>query len=202
MHTVWTIGHSTHTLEQFTAMLQEAEITAIADVRSTPFSRHLPQFNQLELKDALREVGIAYSFLGDLLGGRPKHKHLYVDGVANYEAMAKTDDFRLGLRRVQNGIKQFRIALMCSEHDPMDCHRCLLVSRELHQIGIEIAHIRPLGHSLSQTDIEEQLLAEANINPQQSDFLSSPKEQLSAAYRERARKVAFALSHPSKLELP
>jgi uncharacterized protein (DUF488 family) len=125
--TVFTIGHSTHSYEHFLSLLRASGITAVADVRTTPFSRHFPHFNEAALRSELKLDGISYVFLGRELGGRPSSQSFYCDGVADYEKMARTETFASGIKRVVEGAKSFRVALMCSENDPLDCHRCLLV---------------------------------------------------------------------------
>ena len=142
----------------------------------------------------MRRDGIAYSFLGEELGGRPRDSNFYHEGVADYEVMALADEFRHGLARVLEGARLYRIALMCSEHQPSDCHRCLLVGRALKDCGLTIQHILADGTIASQQEIEEQLLAELGLVQTQSDFFASPEERLANAYRSRARKVAFSIS--------
>lgn len=188
--TIFSVGHSTHSYEHFLELLQGAGVTAIADVRTSPFSRHFPQFNQETLKDELRMDGIAYSFLGKELGGRPTGRQFYRDGVADYERMAKAPDFARGLERVVEGARKYRIALMCSEHDPLDCHRCLLVGRALAERGVAVTHILSDGTIVDQHDIEERLLVFAK--QENTDMFFSRDEQLAEAYRKRARKVAYA----------
>ncbi|MEQ1406535.1 DUF488 domain-containing protein [Neorhizobium sp. Rsf11] len=187
---IWTIGHSTHSYEEFLSLLRRAGITAIADVRTAPYSRHFSQFNQDALKKELRLDGIAYSFLGDELGGRPKGSRYYCDGVADYEEMARADEFKKGLDRVMEGATKYRIALMCSEHDPLDCHRCLLVGRALDQRDVAVRHILTDGSIVSHREIEEKLLA--ITGSQNDDLFLLPKERLTNAYRRRSLKVAYA----------
>jgi len=189
---IWTIGHSTHGYDRFLSLLQERRISAIADVRSSPYSRHYPQFNGDKLKASLRSDGIAYSFLGKELGGRPRDSALFSQGVADYERMACTNEFREGLNRVVEGARNYRIALMCAERHPLDCHRCLLVGRALKNRGFAVSHILQDGSLETQGEIEEELLAEVKLNPNQKDFFSSSGDKLATAYRQRSRKVAYA----------
>lgn len=192
---VLTIGHSTHTWEHFTTLLQGAGVTALADVRSSPYSRRCPQFNRDELREKLRQEGISYVFLGNELGGRPKEPKLYCSGVADYEKMAKTEAFGEGLRRVVEGAKNYRIALLCSEHDPLNCHRCLLVGRALAERQVEVRHILSRGAVTTQTEIEDRLL---KLHDYGTNDLFLPRiDRLAAAYRARAHKVAFS-QPPSK----
>ena len=96
-----TIGHSNLAADRFVALLKDAGVTAVADVRSVPFSRWCPWFSGKTLAQRLAGEAIAYIALGDALGGRPSDPRLYRDGVADYEAMAGTLEFRAGLDRVQ-----------------------------------------------------------------------------------------------------
>jgi uncharacterized protein (DUF488 family) len=187
---VLTIGHSSHSYDRFLALLRRAEVTAVADVRAAPFSRRFPHFNIKELRQKLQLSNIAYVFLGKELGGRPRDRMLYCDNVADYEKMAATEQFREGLERVIEGVKKYRIALMCSEQDPLDCHRCLLVARALSERGEHVEHILANGSIFTQTQAEEKLLALSGRGA--DDLLMSWEERLAAAYRDRTRKVAFS----------
>ncbi|PBC19715.1 MULTISPECIES: DUF488 domain-containing protein [unclassified Mesorhizobium] len=187
---IFTIGHSNLSYEAFLSLLRQAGVTAIADVRTSPFSRRSPQFSQPQLKSELPLDGVAYSFLGKELGGRPAGKQFYCEGVANYERMAQSSDFKRGIQRVLEGAQKYRIALMCSEHDPLDCHRCLLVGRALSERDLAVRHILSNGKIVDQRDIEEKLL---RLEGKQDEDLFVPREdRLAAAYRERSRKVAYS----------
>lgn len=190
--TIFSIGHSTHTYERFLELLRNAGVTAVADVRTAPYSRRFPHFNSAALKQELKADRIAYSFLGKELGGRPSESEFYCEGVADYEKMATYDDFHKGLDRLLEGAKKYTIAIMCSEHDPLDCHRCLLVGRALKLRHVCVKHILSNGQLYTQTEIETRLV-EMSGN-EADDMFISKDEKLAAAYRQRARKVAFAVS--------
>jgi len=191
---ILTIGHSTHSLERFVSLLRGANITAIADVRTSPYSRQHPHFNRDDLREELRSAGISYVSFGKQLGGRPNARQFYSDGIADYEKMAKAPEFNEGLERVLEGARKYRVALMCSEADPMDCHRCLLVSRALAGRGIRVSHVLSDGAVVSHAEIERKLLELSGRGS--GDLFESPVESLAAAYRDRARKVAFAEQQP------
>jgi hypothetical protein len=156
-------------------------------LRTSPYSRHYPHFNGNELREELRLDGISYVFLGKELGGRPSRSELYSHGIADYERMAETSEFAKGLDRVVEGAKNYRIALMCSERDPLHCHRCLLVGRALAERGIGVSHILDDGRVVSHTEIEDRLLEITGRNAE--DLFTPRAERLAAAYRERARKL-------------
>jgi uncharacterized protein (DUF488 family) len=191
---VFTIGHSTHSWERFVALLRRANVTAVADVRTSPYSRHYPHFNRDDLREELRLDGISYVFLGKELGGRPSERKFYCEGVADYEKMTQASEFSKGLDRVVEGAKKYRIALMCSERDPLDCHRCLLVGRALAQRGVRVSHILDDGSVVDHSEIEGKLLELSGRTS--DDLFAAREEQLATAYRERARKVAFVEPQP------
>ena len=138
---VFTVGHSTHAMNDFVGLVRRHDITAIADVRSVPFSRFNPQFNRDPLSRSLRVHGIEYVFLGRELGARPDDRSCYENGRVQYDRLARTQLFRAGLERVLAGAEKHRIALMCSEKEPLECHRTLLVARALDEHGVDIQHI-------------------------------------------------------------
>jgi uncharacterized protein (DUF488 family) len=186
---ILTIGHSRHSLERFIALLEALQVTAIADVRSAPVSRFSPQFNKAALAASLAARGIDYVFLGEELGGRPERTELYTQGVADYEKMAATPEFRAGLERLVELAKQHRVAAMCAEADPLDCHRCLLVGRALAEAGREVGHVLPTGEIIAHSAAEDRLLEFAGLA--EADLLLPRAERLAEAYRARNRKAAF-----------
>jgi uncharacterized protein (DUF488 family) len=186
---LFTIGHSNHPIERFLELARGAGITAIADVRSTPASRRYPWFNQARLAPRLAQEGIAYVPLGDALGGRPRDFRLYRDdGTADYDAMARTDDFRAGLDRVAEGARRFRVCLMCAEREPLDCHRCLLVARALAERGLAIGHVLVDGAIEPHAQTEERLLKLARIP---ADLFADRGQRVAAAYARRAGIAAY-----------
>jgi uncharacterized protein (DUF488 family) len=186
---VLTIGHSSRDYESFLSILKSENVSAIADVRSSPQSQQFPHFDRDVLKDDLRRDGISYVFLGEELGGRPTKKQLYCDGVADYERMAAEQSFQKGIDRVVEGASRYRIALMCSEYSPLDCHRCLLVGRALLKRGVEVRHILSEGRTVSQQAIEKELIEQCGHGGE--DFFARGDERLAQAYRERSRQVSY-----------
>ena len=131
--------------------------------------------------------GLAYLQLGDELGGRPRDPQLYCDGIANYEAMARRPEFRAGLDRVIDETRRHRVCLLCSEREPLDCHRCLLVGRALAERGVTPGHIRADGTIEPHAMTEQRLLKLAGG---EADLFGDPAARLADAYRQRARRVA------------
>jgi len=139
--TVYTVGHSNHPIQKFISLLTANSITAVADVRSQPFSRRNPQFNKDKLAAELALHNIAYVFLGKELGARSDDPSCYEGGRVRYARLAATPAFKAGIERVLSGAQRYRLALMCAEKEPLDCHRTLLVSCALAKLGVSVAHI-------------------------------------------------------------
>lgn len=186
---VLTIGHSTHPLERFIELLEKAGVTAIADVRSSPYSRFNPQFNRETLDKALKEHGIAYVFLGRELGARSDDPTCYEKGRVQYGRLAKTDLFQSGLQRVRKGTQSRRVALMCAEKEPLDCHRTLLVSRALEAQGVSVSHILADGRLETHTATMNRLLKVAGLP--ETDLFRSREELIEAACAMQEERIAY-----------
>jgi uncharacterized protein (DUF488 family) len=199
-HDLLTIGHSNIPAQRFLTFLQEAGADTVADVRSTPQSRFCPWFSQKLLSATLAAAGIGYTAMGDVLGGRPQDDHLYRGGIADYEAMAVAPDYITGLDRLLDVAARSRICLMCSEREPLDCHRCLLVARSLAERGVATGHILHDGSIEAHATTEIRLLAlDEKVVLQSCDlFASGQRDRLAAAYRRRARAVAFRRKAPAR----
>ena len=186
---VLTIGHSTHTRESFIALLRRHDVTALCDVRSVPYSRVNPQFNREELKGSLHACGIKYVFLGNELGARSQDLGCYENGKAQYDRLACTDLFRRGLARVQNGMKDYRLTLMCAEKEPLECHRTILVAKHLVSLGLDVRHIHADGSLESHANALSRLARMLNLP--ELDMFRSPEELLAEAYRRQAGRIAY-----------
>ena|SRR5689334_344827 len=192
----FTIGHSNTPAERFTAMLRETGVDAIVDVRSIPASRFCPWFSAKNLAPLLAAANINYLFCGEELGGRPRDPSLYCDGVADYEAMARRPRFQAALDHLLADAGGRRPCLMCSERDPLDCHRCLLVGRALAARGVTIGHILHDGTLEAHTSAERRLLEIAGDDS--GLFATGQDERLAAAYRRRAGAVAYRVRGADK----
>jgi uncharacterized protein (DUF488 family) len=186
---VLTIGHSTHSLEAFVALLRKHEVTALADVRSAPFSRFNPQFNKDALERSLKAAGIKYVFLGRELGARSDDPSCYENGRVQYARLAKSERFHSGLERVMKGSQEHRIALVCAEKDPLECHRTLLVARALDERGVAVSHILADGRLESQGDAMLRLLDVLGLP--RDDMFRSREEVMAEALARQEGRVAY-----------
>lgn len=179
---IFTIGHSSHSLEMFVALLRQHGITALVDVRSVPFSRFCPQFNKVDLEQAIKTHEIKYVFLGRELGGRPKDPSCYENGQVQYERLKGAALFKEGIERVIRESRQHTIALMCSEKDPLRCHRFLLVARALVKLDIPVAHILATGdlepHEITMAKLPDSAGAEqGDLFNLKEDMIFSSQEK-------------------------
>jgi uncharacterized protein (DUF488 family) len=186
---LYTIGHSNLPAERFLALLAQAGIAALVDVRSVPFSRRFPWFSGKSLATRLPSQGISYLAMGEVLGGRPRDTTLYCDGVADYEAMAALPEFQGGVDRLAQTARDARVCVMCAEGEPLDCHRCLLIGRIFAARKVKLGHILADGTIEPHGATEERLLALAT-NDGGGDLFHDRSTRLADAYRRRARSVA------------
>src|SRR5438093_172268 len=186
---VFTIGHSTHSQERFFDLLRRHDITALCDVRSKPYSRINPQFNREELRRSLRASGIAYVFLGKELGARSEDPSCYHNGKVQYDRIAHTDLFRRGLDRIREGVKRYRITLMCAEKEPLECHRTILVARYLVDLGLHVQHIHADGRIEDHVDALTRLARQLNLR--EEDMFRGREDVIADAYRLQGERIAY-----------
>lgn len=181
-HEIFTVGHSNYSIEKFMSLLVLNKITAVGDVRSQPYSRYTPHFNRESLCEALEDNNIRYVFLGDELGARQEDNDLYnKSGKICFDRLSNYPKFLRGIERVEKGAEAYRLALMCSEKNPMDCHRTHLVAKTLVGNGNKVFHILEDGRSVSQSE----LIAS---NVLQGDLLRSDEQTL---YETKGQAIAY-----------
>ena len=187
---VFTIGHSTHPQERLIHLLLQHGITALCDVRSTPYSRVNPQFNRNELKEALKANGMVYVFLGRELGARSEDPACYENGRVQYDRLRRTELFRHGIHRVQEGMKNYRLALMCAEKEPLECHRAILIARDLTALQIDVQHIHATGALESHTEALKRLAGLLHLP--QGDIFNGAQDEFADVYRRQEERIAYA----------
>lgn len=148
-HTIYTIGHSTHSMDEFIKMLQSFGIKQLVDIRSFPGSRKYPQFNKENMEAALKENGIGYTHLSDLGGRRKlqkdsKNNRWHNDSFRAYADYMETENFQKGIVQLEAMAETQPTAYMCSEAVWWRCHRSM-VSDNLKAKGWEVLHIMAAG---------------------------------------------------------
>lgn len=186
---LFTVGHSVHPIDHFIKILKMNRIDAVADVRSSPYSKFTPQFNREPLKRSLLDHGVRYVFLGDELGARRDESECYENRKVIYRKVADLPSFKSGVLRLREGAEKMRVAIMCAEKDPLTCHRTVLVAHFARDQFSDTLHILEDGSVESRAEADLRLLQEYNI--EKEDMFSPYEERLALAYSKRAEKIAY-----------
>lgn len=159
MQSIYTIGHGSRTIEEFISLLKKYQVKYVLDVRSKPYSKYFTHFNKEELKSALNQECITYGFMGDTLGGRPSDVSCYNnEGKVDYEAVKTKSFFLEGINRLKKAYQDgYRLALMCSESRPCECHRSKLIGTSLTENNIYLNHIDEKGNLKDQKEVMDEL---------------------------------------------
>lgn len=187
---VLTIGHSTHALEAFVALLKRHEVSQLGDVRSTPYSRYNPQFNREPLAHTLAACGLEYVFFGTELGGRSDDRSCFENGRIRYDRLRATQSFQQGLERLIHNATGGRVALMCAEKEPLECHRTLLVAPALQARGVAVEHILANGRLETHAAAMERLVA-MYADVQQGELFATTGDRIERAIGKQAERIAY-----------
>ena len=142
---IYSIGHSNHKAEFFISLLKTHRVDLVIDVRSRPYSRYNPQFNQKTLRESLWREAIEYEFLGDSLGGLRSEDECDEKGYPIPEFVYQTPTWNNGINSLLSLAENHVCAVMCSEHNFKQCHRHTLIEPSLRRKGLEMIHIRKDG---------------------------------------------------------
>ena len=202
---LFTIGHSVYKFDFFLSLLEKHKINYLIDVRSSPFSRFAQDFNKGILANSLKETNIKYVLMGDYFGARPKDRELYSkEGYLDFEKVWATEQFKKGLNNIIKGLKQNNnICLMCTEKDPIDCHRAIMISRAFNLKGIEVNHILQSGEIQTQKELDERLLDLYFPDRGQLSLFSednlTDEQMLVEAYRMRNKKIGYEMEKEQEI---
>ncbi|MEM7361349.1 MAG: DUF488 domain-containing protein [Pseudomonadota bacterium] len=188
---LFSIGYATKPLTTFIEHLHTHEITAIADVRSVPYSAVFKEYHREPLQAALQQAGIHYVYLGAELGPRSKlDAHYDETGQVQFARLMQSELFLAGISRLRNGLeKDLRIAMLCACKDSAICHRSLLVSYYLkHQCDIEVQHINHEGQLESESELEQRLISLQNL---EADLLTANEDLAALAYERQVQQRAY-----------
>lgn len=197
-HSLFTVGHSNQTQEGFLQLLREHDVNCIVDVRSVPASKYAPQFNEDMLRWFLKSNGIQYLHFGDEFGAR-RYDSLNDEGQVDFELAMQTPNFLHGVERLVKGLeKGYRISLMCSEANPLECHRFAFLSRYFHEHGFDVQHIlkdaKLVPHTLLEFEmIEEYKKSRKHHLPEVDELFGSYtlEDQRRDAYRLKNKEIGF-----------
>ena len=198
MKTIYTIGHSSHSLDYFFELLASYGINTVIDIRSVPFSQYVPHFNKDYIKKQLKTRGFYCIYMGDELGIKQEEKKLYnTEGFLDFQKFQQSSSFKKAIDRITAGIeKGYEICIMCTEKEPLDCHRGILIGPELTARNIEVKHILPGGTFRNQKHLEKDLLEIYFRNQLQESFFINLNDRnheetlISQAYIKRGEELA------------
>ncbi len=198
MEYLYTIGCSILSLDDFIHNLKINNINVVADVRSIPYSRTTPQFNREILRNRLKDEGILYGDFSKEFGARRIEFDAYEKNQVSFDKTKRLPVFFNGINRIQNGLSMgYSIALMCTEKNPLDCHRFSLVSRGIFEMtGIEAFHIMIDASLVTTEQLENQMLKEFGL---EDDLFSEKSERLEIAYNLLNKKIGYVLPQQKEL---
>jgi uncharacterized protein (DUF488 family) len=154
-----TLGYGKRSIEETIVLLEQHDIAFLVDLRSAPYSRYHPDFSHDALRGHLSAHGMTYLYMGEELGGRPKDPACYdTSGRVDYAACRRRPAFRQGIGRLRTAWEQGRrVALLCSEARPEQCHRAKLVGAALAEEGIDVLHLDEDDTPLTQAEVMARL---------------------------------------------
>ncbi|SNS97977.1 Protein of unknown function, DUF488 [Anaerovirgula multivorans] len=196
---IFTIGHSNYSIDRLLDMLKLYNINCIVDIRGTPYSKYNVQYNKETISQILTDNGYIYIYMGKEFAVQRVDKSLYTgEGYADFEKVIYDKDFLKGIERLKVGCnKGFRIALMGAKQDPMNCHRCILLGRELREQGFNVKHILDDYTLASQKEMEKRLLKKYYGEGNQVTFDSymgtdsSEEDLIRECYRKRNKEIGY-----------
>lgn len=160
MMIIYALGHSNYSFEKFITIIKEYNLNCIVDIRSIPYSKYNVQYNKEDFSKRLKELGYTYIYMADQFGVKRDDKSSYnSEGYADFDKVRLEKSFRRGIERLKDGCKKgYRIVLLGAVQEPIRCPRAILVGRELEKEGFDVRYIVHEGGTISQRDIENQML--------------------------------------------
>ena len=187
---LYTIGHSRHPIAHFINLLKEHAVTLIFDVRSIPYSRRNPQFNQKALAGRLANERIAYIFSGKELGAKSPSPDCYVNGKVQFDLIASRPEFLDGLDRIIDKAGEFKPALLCAEENPLICHRTILICRHLRVQVNSILHIRGDGSIETNETFEQRILKATGLR--EAELFETETSNIERAYELQGQRISYS----------
>ena len=199
MKIVYTIGYTSFDIQKFVEVLRKYKITCLIDVRSTPKSSYYKDFDDSNLLPLLKNNGILYRNYKEEFGARQDNKDFYNSkGFLDFEVFAKSQQFNDGIDKIKKAQDMgYVVCLMCAEKDPINCHRTILIARNLDKKGFEVKHILATEETCEQKEIDSRLLEKYCPHRSQISLFNennlSDEESLEKAYRLKNEEIGFRM---------
>lgn len=177
---VYSIGHSNMSYRSFAALLRKWSIEQVIDVRTIPFSRHVPHFNYEVIRRKLQQSGFDYEYLGNQLGSHNSKMRNGCESLSDYRRQIACDAFDEGMKQILERLGERRVAIMCVECDPYGCHRHSILAAELAKAGVVTQHIFKNGQvrsafdaPLERNDLDERWVQRSLFESMEAEPLST-----------------------------
>ena len=198
VNTVYTIGYSGFSIDDFVATLKKHNVSLVVDVRSSPFSKFFPEYNKDTLEICLKTHGIYYRNYADSFGARQNDRKYYCkEGYLDFEVFAQSAPFLQGIKKLCDSMeKNYSFALLCAEKDPICCHRTILVARAFYERGYNVIHLLADDNTITQQEINAQLIEKFYPNRDQMTLFDTPQDDdrlLKEAYRKQNAEIGYRL---------
>lgn len=187
--TIFTIGHSSHDITDFINLLLANKIELVIDVRSAPYSKIYPHFNRNPFEAFLTKNSIKYIFLGDSVGGRSNDIKDYLNGRVMYKKIAEKEEYTSSINMIISTSSKHKTVLMCSEKEPLECHRTLLISRSIEMLKVKILHIHRDGQIESHDEAIQRLLKIWKLDS--PNLFGEDTERIDEAFTKQENKYAY-----------
>jgi len=196
MNKIFTIGHSNHEIDYFINLLNQNNIDFVIDVRSVPQSNYNPHFGRAPLIKTLNKHKMKYVHFKNQFGARQTDNKYYNEAQqVDFEKFRQSDAFKSGIERIKLALsKNITIALMCSEGNPLDCHRFSMISVYLDNNGFEVCHIMKNGSLMKHKNLEPHLFDMFEKKIPKSDLFTTitDEERLKIAYELHNKKIGWS----------
>ena len=194
---IFTIGYSDFLMDDFIKALKQNNVNVVIDVRSSPYSERYPHYNKGIIENTLRANKIHYRNYANEFGARQNDPSYYnEEGYLDFENFSESEQFQYGVKKICDSVERgYHVVFMCAEKSPIQCHRAIMVSKVFHSKGFDVIHILPNGETITQSQLEEELL---NIYFPQRKQLSlfqtsdmTDEEYICEAYRLQNKKIGY-----------
>lgn len=195
---IYTIGYTAYPIRDFLSVLKNNRINCLIDVRSVPKSSYYVDYDSDNLKRVLKGANILYRNYKDEFGARQEDKSYYPNGYLDFGIFTNSQKFLSGVDKIDKAISMgYTVCLMCAEKDPINCHRAIMISRKLDELGFEVTHLLALEEKCSQKDIDNRLLDKYYPNRGQLSIFQednlSDEEAVRRCYIKQNKEIGFKL---------
>jgi uncharacterized protein (DUF488 family) len=198
INTVYTIGYSGFSIDDFVETIKDHNISLVVDIRSSPFSKHFPEYNKGSLEIYLKKNNIFYCNYAVEFGARQNDRKYYCnEGYLDFEVFSKSEQFLQGINKLCNRMEQnYTFVLLCAEKDPICCHRTILVARAFFERGYNVVHLLTNGKTITQQEVNTRLLEKYYPTRDQISLFESIQDDdtlLKAAYKKQNAEIGYRL---------